>query len=57
MVYNKRNEYLKNEIITLHGKEDKIYAVGKYFHQMSTNSDDIKKTKDFLSPSKTFVTS
>jgi len=44
MVYNKRNEYLKNEIITLHGKKDKIYAVGKYFHQMSTNAEDIKKT-------------
>ena len=44
MVYNKRNEYLKNEIITLHGKGDKIYAVGKYFHQMSTNAEDIKKT-------------
>ena len=44
MVYNKKNEHLKNEIVTLHGKKDKIYAVGKYFHQMNANVDDIKKS-------------
>ena len=44
MVYNKRNEYLKNEIISLHGNQDKIYSVGRYFHHMSTNADDIIKT-------------
>ena len=26
--FNKYTEYLKNEIVTLHGKEDKFYAVG-----------------------------
>ena len=44
MVYNKRNENLKNEIITLHGRQDKTYAVGKYFHQMYVNNDDILKS-------------
>ena len=44
MVYNKRNENLKNELITLHGKQDKIYAIGKYFHQMDINADDIKRS-------------
>ena len=44
MVYNKRNENLKNEIITLHGRQDKTYAVGKYFHQMAINIDDILKS-------------
>ena len=44
MVYNKKNENLKNEIITLHGRQDKTYAVGKYFHQMYVNIDDILKS-------------
>ena len=44
MVYNKRNENLKNELIALHGKQDKIYAIGKYFHQMDFSVDDIKRS-------------
>ena len=41
MKYNQRNEDLKNEIVTLHGTKDRGYAVGKYFHQMNINIDDI----------------
>ena len=44
MIYNKRNELLKNEIVTLYGTKDKNYAVGKFFHQMSPNADDIRKS-------------
>ena len=44
MIYNEKNENLKNEIINLHGKNDKNYAVGKYFHQMVINVDDILKS-------------
>ena len=44
MIYNKKNEHLINEIVTLHGKKDKIFAVGRYFHHMSTNANDITKT-------------
>ena len=44
MTLSQRNEHLKNELISLFGKDDKIFTVGKYFHQMQTNSDDIKKT-------------
>jgi len=44
MTYNKKNENLKNELISLHGKYDKIFVVGKYFHQMNINSDDIKRS-------------
>jgi radical SAM superfamily enzyme YgiQ (UPF0313 family) len=41
MTYSERNEELKNEIISLHGSEDKGYAIGKYFHQMMVNTDEI----------------
>lgn len=44
MTYNDGNEDLKNELIALFGKEDKIFTVGKYFHQMQTNFESIKKT-------------
>tara|TARA_Y100001960_G_C14573073_1_gene776874 strand:+ start:58 stop:747 length:690 start_codon:yes stop_codon:yes gene_type:complete len=44
MTYNKRNEGIKNELITLHGSRDKIYVVGKYFHQMNINGNDIERS-------------
>ena len=46
MVYNKRNENLNNELVSLHGKYDKIFAIGKYFHQMNINIDDIKRSSN-----------
>ena len=46
MAYNKRNESLKIELISLFGDQDKVYTVGKYFHQMYINIDDILKTWD-----------
>jgi len=44
MTYNDSNEHLNNELISLFGKEDKIFAVGKYFHQMQTNIKLIQRT-------------
>ena len=44
MTLNNRNEHLKNELISLFGKDDRIFTVGKYFHQMQTNYDDIRKS-------------
>jgi len=45
LVYNKKNEQLKDEILSLFSSEDKIFAIGKYFHQMGlSSSDDIKKS-------------
>ena len=44
MTLNNKNEHLKNELISLFGKDDRIFTVGKYFHQMQTNYDDIRKS-------------
>ena len=46
LVCNKRNEDLKNEILTLFGKKDTIFSVGKYFDQMGGRStaDEIKRS-------------
>ena len=44
MVYNKRNEILSNELISRYGKNDKSFAIGRYFHSMAISSDDIKKS-------------
>jgi len=44
MIYNKRNEILSNELISRYGKDDKIFAVGKYFHSMNISDDDIKRS-------------
>jgi hypothetical protein len=44
MKYNEKNKLLKNEIFNLFGKEDKIFAIGKYLHQMSPGPDDIMKS-------------
>lgn len=49
MTLSERNEHLKNELLSLFDKDDKIFTVGKYFHQMQTNSDDIKKTSKLVS--------
>ena len=40
----KKNENLKNELISLYGSDDKTFVVGKYFHQMGLNPEDITKT-------------
>lgn len=44
LIYNKKNEQLKDEIMSLFDGEDKIFSVGKYFHQMGITSDDIKRS-------------
>ena len=44
MICNEKNENLKNELITLHGSHGKIYVVGKYFHQMNINVDDVERS-------------
>ena len=44
LIYNKKNEQLKDEILSLFDGEDKIFSVGKYFHQMGITSDDIKRS-------------
>jgi len=44
MKYNEKNKVLKNEIFNLFGNEDKIFAIGKYLHQMSPGPDDIMKS-------------
>jgi radical SAM superfamily enzyme YgiQ (UPF0313 family) len=44
MVYNEKNKKLNNELVSLYGKYDKIFAVGKYFHQMYSNIDEIRRS-------------
>ena len=44
MKYNEKNKVLKNEILNLFGNKDKIFAIGKYLHQMSPGPDDIMKS-------------
>ena len=44
MINSKKNENLKNELISLYGSDDKTFVVGKYFHQMGLNPEDITKT-------------
>ena len=44
LIYNKRNEQLKDEIMTLFDSGDYEFLVGKYFHQMGVTSDDIKRS-------------
>jgi radical SAM superfamily enzyme YgiQ (UPF0313 family) len=44
MEHNEKNEKLKNEIITLFGNKDKNFALGRYFHKMQTNVDDLMKS-------------
>ena len=44
MQYNKRNEKIKNEIISLFGKTDRNYTIGKYFHQIEGAVDHIMKS-------------
>jgi hypothetical protein len=44
MKYNEKNKVLKKEILNLFGNKDKIFAIGKYLHQMSPGPDDIMKS-------------
>ena len=46
MVYSKKNESINNELYTLYGKYDKNFAVGKYFHQINANLDDIRRSSN-----------
>ena len=46
MVYSKQNESINNELFALYGKYDKNFAVGKYFHQMNANLDDIRRSSN-----------
>ena len=38
LIYNKKNEQLKDEILVLFGNKDMIFSVGKYFDQMGDMS-------------------
>jgi hypothetical protein len=46
LIYNKKNEKLKDEILSVFNSEDPIFAVGKYFHQMGgmSPSEEIKRS-------------
>ena len=44
MKYSKKNEKLKNELNSLFNKSDKNFSLGKYFHQMNYNVDDIQRS-------------
>jgi len=46
MVYSKKNEKVNAELFALYGKYDKNFAVGKYFHQMNANVDDIRRSSN-----------
>jgi hypothetical protein len=48
MVYSKQNESINNELFALYGKYDKNFAVGKYFHQMNANLDDIRRSSNLI---------
>ena len=44
MKYSEKNEKLKNELNSLFNKSDKNFSLGKYFHQMNYNADDIRRS-------------
>ena len=48
MVYSKQNESINNELFALYGKYDKNFAVGKYFHQINANLDDIRRSSNLI---------
>ena len=48
MVYSEQNENINNELVSLYGKYDKNFAVGKYFHQMNTNINDIRRSSNLI---------
>ena len=48
MVYSKQNESINNELFSLYGKYDKNFAVGKYFHQMNANIDEIRRSSNLI---------
>ena len=48
MVYSKQNENINNELFALYGKHDKNFAIGKYFHQINANLDDIRRSSNLI---------
>ena len=46
MVYTKKNEIINNELVSLYGKYDKNFAVGKYFHQINVDPNDIRRSSN-----------
>ena len=46
MVYSEKNLNINNELVLLYGKYDKNFAIGKYFHQMDINVDDIRRSSN-----------
>ena len=48
MVYSEKNLNINNELVLLYGKYDKNFAVGKYFHQMDINVDDIRRSSNLI---------
>ncbi len=49
MVYTKKNEIINNELVSLYGKYDKNFAVGKYFHQINVDPNDIRRSSNKIS--------
>ena len=43
-----KNESINNELVSLYGKYDKNFAVGKYFHQMNYNIDEIRRSSNLI---------
>ena len=48
MVYSEKNENINNELVLLYGKYDKNFAVGKYFHQMNVNINEIRRSSNLI---------
>lgn len=44
MKYNKENENLRNQLISLFGDKDKLFTLGKYFHQTKFNANLIERS-------------
>ena len=44
MKYNKANENLKNQLISLFGDKDKLFTIGKYFHQTKFNASLVERS-------------
>ena len=48
MVYSKQNENINNELYALYGGYDKNFALGKYFHQINAQIDDIRRSSNII---------
>ena len=44
MKYNKGNENLRNQLISLFGDKDKLITIGKYFHQTKFSANLIERS-------------